>query len=631
MTYDPGRTLLDIRQMPYGTARIAAAEAVTRRIEADGPRERLAEALLDLVEAYTFANEGAKSFVAFARLLRLWDTTPELFDAADERNLFWEFKWVAGDLGDFAEITIEQGEAFLADMRRRFDLAGKGPSSVAMSEFRWAWHAGLSTMEQARLTWLTTPRDDFDDCVSCTIGQQVDYFTENARFDEAVQLGRQQTETCNLEPTRTLHALALALLHVGEPVESAATYRRALATLDTSDSDFAPARGQGFELLARGGQLERALRALREDYPQLLVAASTEMFRMRFLISVLGGLSANLDAADTPTGLRNIDAPTLGQLHEWVHREVVALGERFDRRGRTDYYARLIAVALSAKKSAVTLDLDVRAAVPASVQEGAAVTVADADVSSFAQAEALAAAGDDIAASACYADAAEAAQAAGLLEQAGIAWAESARCAQTAGDDATAHERYAWAVPRLRAAGADDALVARVLVAWAPTAARLDDVDRVLELVEAGIARAVDSDTSDLSEQLAAARAAHVAGARSDLLDVFARLIASTAPQDRREGRDAASAVRAAITAGETYAQHGRIPDAAHAFWLAGRIQRETGDTEGALWSLESAVEGFTIAKDRSARYEAAGEFIELLRATGQSARADDLVASLTR
>lgn len=129
------RELADIRRMPYGTARTAAAEAVARRIEAEGPREHLAEALLDQIEAYNFNGDGAKSFVVFARLLRLWDESPELFDEDDRRNLFWEFKWVAADLSDYPQISLEQARAFLADMLRRFELAGNGTAAVRMSEF----------------------------------------------------------------------------------------------------------------------------------------------------------------------------------------------------------------------------------------------------------------------------------------------------------------------------------------------------------------------------------------------------------------------------------------------------------------------------------------------------------------
>ena len=47
------RELREIRAMPYGSARTAAAEVIVRRIDAEGPQERLAEALLDRSEEHT--------------------------------------------------------------------------------------------------------------------------------------------------------------------------------------------------------------------------------------------------------------------------------------------------------------------------------------------------------------------------------------------------------------------------------------------------------------------------------------------------------------------------------------------------------------------------------------------------
>ena len=78
------------------------------------------------------------------------------------------------------------------------------------------------------------------------------------------------------------------------------------------------------------------------------------------------------------------------------------------------------------------------------------------------------------------------------------------------------------------------------------------------------------------------------------------------------------------------FARVGEIGAAAHAFWLAGQIQREDGDVTGAVRSLESAYEGLTIARDSSNRARAASELIDVLRATGQHDRADAVIGTLT-
>ena len=86
-----GQEIVAITKMPYGPARTAAAESVVRRIEAENAHEVLAWALAELVEAYVFDGHGEQAFVAFSRMLRVWDENPELCDEQDVRNLFWDY------------------------------------------------------------------------------------------------------------------------------------------------------------------------------------------------------------------------------------------------------------------------------------------------------------------------------------------------------------------------------------------------------------------------------------------------------------------------------------------------------------------------------------------------------------
>jgi len=653
MSTSVSRELRDIRTMPYGTARIAAAEALSRRVEAEGPRENLAEALLDLVEAYTFASEGAKSFVVFARLLRLWDESPELFDEGDEHNLFWEFKWIAGDLPDYPQITRDQAEAFLADMERRFELAGHGLSSVRMSRFRWSWHAGQPGTEQLRLAWVTGLRDEFEDCPACTIGQQVDYFTETGRHREAVALGVTQESSCNLEPARTQYALALSALLAGDPELALTSHRRALASDDGGADDFSPARGQGFETLARGGRLDQALRVLRNDHASLLRRGSTPLFRLRFLLGVLAGLSANLDRGDLETGLRDAPWRTVAELHAWVREECESLATQLDDRDGSSYYADLLGRALAATPADAPLapessdrawarGQDESGAVPGDgdgvgAASGPGETAGRDDVGAsasaallFARAEELAAGRDHARAGEAYLRAARAAESEGLVAEAGLAWAEAAQCAVVTGDEALAHERFALAVPRLAAGDADPEVRVAVLTAWAPVAARMDDATAQLEATAAMLAEHGEPDLAGLSDELATRRRADWTRRRATLRDTLARSIAAAPPAARPPGLDAARAAAEALSAGEELAQLGLLKDAAHAFWLAGTVQRESGDAEAALWALESAFEGFTAAGLRTERARAAGDLLELLRETGRIERADEITAQLT-
>ncbi|UOR03103.1 hypothetical protein MUN77_07355 [Leucobacter allii] len=661
MIEEVSQELWRIRAMPYGTARTSAAEAAARRIEAEGPQEKLAEALLDLVEAYTFTGRGDQAFVAFARTLRHWDAHPELFDPGDERNLFWEFKWIAADLPDFPRITRPQAEAMLDDMERRFALRGSGTSAVAMSRFGWAWHSGDPDAERARIAWITMPRDAFDDCRACGIGQQVDFFTEQGRWEEAVALGLTQDASCNIEPAKTRHALALSALMAGDLPLAARSHRLALASLDGSDRDIAQSHGQGFEFLARGGHLERALRSLRSEHAELLERAPSPLSRLRFLLGVLAGLAANRDRGETPTGL-GAGRATVSELRGWVEGVVDELVAAFDARGGTDYYARLAARARAAERAGV-LDLGASgdAAGPrapgagaspgpggspdpgASAGAGAAppaadvpapgrATVSEADPeSALAHAEALAAQREYAAAVAPYLTAAAGFEAAGWLERAGLAAAEAAQCAALCGDDPEAHAAFRSATGLLRAAGGDAEARVAVLAAWAPVAVRMADPVPQIVAARTELAAHGAFDAEGLSDELAQRRRTAWRRRRAVLRDALARVVASADPAVLPSGIGPEAAVEEAHAAGEEFAALGLIADAAHAFWAAGRVQRERGDLPGAVWSLESAYEGFGAAGQSEPRLRAAGELIEVLRASGQSDRAEALTAELLR
>lgn len=639
MNTDAADQLRDISRMPYGVARIAAAEAVARRVEAEGPREILAWSLIDLVEAYTYAGEGSKAFVVFARLLRLWDESPELFDERDEYNLFWEFKWIATDLPHYPQITAAQAAALLDDMQRRYELAGHGLSSVRMSRFRWAWHTGQSNAESERLAWITMPHDTLDDCRACVIGQQVLFFTETGRHEEAVALGLTQDDSCNLEPTITHHAVALSALLTGDPELAVVQYRRALGSLDADNGEIAPSRGQAFEMLARGGHLDRALRVLRNDDAALLDRASSPLNRLGFLLGVLAGLSANLDRGDTLTGVREPERGTVSALHTWVRAQAEELAAQFDARNGTPYYSDLLARALSATRTERPLDFgsEGSSTVSAVPVDARSVPASEAGGGSsaeerFSTAESYVMQRYYNSARMEYLAAATEFDTRGLLERAGLSFAEAAQCAAEVDEDEVAHELFGAAVPRLVAGGASEAIIAAVLTAWAPHAARMDEVRELLSSLVELLARVEQPlDTSALTEDLAERRLTKQGCVIAMTRDTLARTLAGAPDGQIPAGLEGTNPAAEAMRAGEEFARLGLVGDAAHAFWLAGTVHRTTGDTEAALWALESAFEGFSLSGRTDNRAESAGELIELLRAGGLSERADEVTAQLTR
>ncbi|MGO4105040.1 YbjN domain-containing protein [Leifsonia sp. YAF41] len=351
MNNDEARSELDeVYSLPDGLARNARAEDLARRIENEGPADFLAEALLDLIDAYTSSDEAYKSFPVMARLLRLWDERPDLFDKSDEFSLFWQFKWVAGHLSAWLQVSRPQGLAVLEDMQRRYDLAGHGASGYLAARFRYAYLTGDPAAEDVRALWRATPRDEFSNCAACEPGEQADYLYVTGQYDQLAALASKLHGSCNLEPTRGLSALAVAHLMRGEASQAAAilgeAHRR--MTLDVP-TDAAGARGQQLEVLLRGGQIDEALKRLRTADNVLLDGAKTPLAHLSFLISLLAGLSSTLEQhATRSTKLQAPHGATLSELHLQVLDKARDLGNKFDDRNGNAFYAGLIDRALTA-------------------------------------------------------------------------------------------------------------------------------------------------------------------------------------------------------------------------------------------------------------------------------------------
>ncbi|NKY11557.1 hypothetical protein HGA09_14265, partial [Cellulomonas hominis] len=351
-----------VRQMPYGLARTQAAERQVRLVDAEGPDAARAYALGTLVEAYQWGGEVDRSFVAFARLLRWWDEHPEQFDDADRHSLFWSFKWMVSGLADFPTVPAEQIDRTLADMERRYALAGNGMDAVAYERFAWARQRGAADAEAAYQAWVATPRDAYSQCEACDPGDRAAWLLATDRVDEGIRLIEQtlaQDPSCASEPADMLSYLAEAYLETGRPRDAARTHRRAVAALAEAESDMVGARGRRIRLLARGGQVDRALRAIEADQ-QYLTGGDTPYSRLAFARLVGAATHVLRDAhGDRSLRLATVPAATVAELDDWLRAQAETLAAQFDARNGTTAEAESVARAWRTRPADEVLDLDV--------------------------------------------------------------------------------------------------------------------------------------------------------------------------------------------------------------------------------------------------------------------------------
>ena len=577
-----------LRSLPYGLARTEAVAALVAQIDQDEADGALAYSLLTLVDSMFWSGESTKSLVPFARLIRLWDTRPELFDDVDQSMFFSAFAWMSGGLQDDPSVSAHHIDRLLDDMERRYRVAGRALHAVAYERLRWSLWRGLPDVEETYRAWRIEPESDEDDCEHCFRTRQAIYLTRQGRYAEAVAVidapGLPE-KGCPTEPADMLSVLALARLEIGDAAGALQAYRAFEVNLPKAQSDMAAARGRRLALLGRGGAHREAILALEEDQ-DLLLEAMTQHWRLHFLMSA-GAALTSICAVDpeTPIALRVVPATTARDLAQWVRAEVLELARAFDTRGETHVHEQRVLAAIDASAPPALLELRV-------IDEHGEVLGGGPLAHELAQAVEALAAGRGI--------------------DAGFAFAETARSIDLLGDDAGAHRTYQRAVRTLVQADLPWVDLVQIVTAWAPVAVRVGGAEEVL------------GDLERIRAGLSGAQAVGQMRALADAEDCTARLLAS-----QETGAVLSNAAALARQAAERYAEIGDVAPAAHAFWLAGQLLRNADQIDDAVWSFESAAEGFALAHDRARRSEVVGELVTLLRATGQDLRAEEAVASL--
>ncbi|MBD7981381.1 hypothetical protein [Oerskovia merdavium] len=665
--HEANGALSRIRDLPYGIARSTAAAAELDEITANGPVEARAYALFVLVESYVWGNEVTKAYLPFTQLLRWWDEHPEHFDEQDAHSLFWSFKWMVGNLMDFPAVPAAQIDRTLDDMERRYAVAGNGMNAVTMSRFQWERSRGTQDVAAAYEAWVATPRDDFSQCEACEPGDRAAYLFDAGRTDEGVRLLETVlagSPECATEPGDMLSHLQLAYLEQGQADKAATTHRRGLRHLDNGVAMTGP-QGRHIEFLARTGNGERALGRLEEQQDSLL-SADSPRDRWSFLLSV-GTATALLavEHGDRSLALREVPASTVAGLDAWIRSQALELAAAFDARNGTDAATRRTEKVWARAATVLPVSLSVLAAPSGGVSPAAGATggtvpddLAPARVTEPGPGAAPtataptshpgggptgpelvarateAAATDPASAALLYQEASSTFEAQGLPADAGFALAEAAQIAALEQDLEGALTAFPRAVALLRAGGVAPEFRGQVARAFARLSARAGDPLAGLVTVEkeladlggpcgaAGSAHSAEQDAPDRPGDEPASRADLRSRERRELSDTRARLLASSG--------DHAQASAAAEAVAEEYARAGDLSGAAHAFWLAGTTRAAAGDPEGAVDVLESAVDGFRLARDQRSRASVGNELVAILHGLGREDAAAQVAATLS-
>jgi tetratricopeptide (TPR) repeat protein len=380
--------LADNAQAPDGPVRIARAEYLVDAADAAGEPELSAQALLELVRAYEYGSESPRLLVPFARLLRMWDADPRLFDARRRHKLFWYFKWATSGMVSVPEVPLASIEGWLEEMEERFRQAGYSPRPVHMGRHRLARAIGdTAAAEREFEAWLDADRDQMADCHACEAGDQGWWHATNGRDAMALDLWAPVLGgelACAEEPHRVLSTSLLPLLRLGRADEARANHLRGYR-MARGVANLRSTIGRHIEFCALTGNEARGLEILTEHAGLLAGGTQAADSQLGFLIGAgillrrlvalgFGGLEFPVQvlaqdraARSAPTGPAaggEAASATVALAAEIIETRIAALCARFDARNGNSTESQLTASRMGREPLVAALPLGSSAILP---------------------------------------------------------------------------------------------------------------------------------------------------------------------------------------------------------------------------------------------------------------------------
>jgi len=304
----------------------------------------------DLIKTATFAGAPEKALVAFSWRLAQCDRDPEHFDESD---LLWEYKWIAGSLGGFPQISRQQIEQMLDDMTQRYQRSGA--SLRPIHKLRCTLAQDMCDRKTARTfftRWKRTPRAWPTDCIACDQNSMVRFTVAIGKDDEAIELAAPILErdmACAEIPHATLSHLLLPLLRLEREREAMAMHHRGYRMI-SGNRKFLPEAAEHVVFLVLTENLSKAVKLLEKHLDWAVTATDLksrfEFYNaVRFLLDQLAAAGREKLRLKLPPHFAAYEESgeyQVATLREWFDAAAEDLAAKFDARNGNDGYTKAL-------------------------------------------------------------------------------------------------------------------------------------------------------------------------------------------------------------------------------------------------------------------------------------------------
>lgn len=301
---------------------------------------------LDLISQEKDTSHCTESFPAFTWILSTYDANPELFN---EDDFLWEYKWMAAAARRNVNISRQQVESIMADLKGRMERNGYTPRGYYSVMIYWNLFIG-DMKEANRFLELrdNTPRDRMSHCPACELDTKVEIELIEGQFDKAITTANDlitKKLTCGVMPLTTFCNLTYYLSKAGDP--------RAAEFFAKAEEEIAEAKENDSSLISNISDLIYYLNKYDRNrgweyfqkYADWEIGAEDAIifeFSKNILALLKEGGEKQLTMSEKLPYFKPDGNYKIAELYDYYYRKAKNLAQQFDDRNGTNSFTKAL-------------------------------------------------------------------------------------------------------------------------------------------------------------------------------------------------------------------------------------------------------------------------------------------------
>lgn len=345
------KILLKLEALSHPEDKISLLKQAIQIADANSDLDWGFDLRLDLISQEKDTSHCTESFPAFTWILSTYDANPEIFN---EDDFLWEYKWMAAAARRNVNISHEQVESIMADLKVRMERSGYTPRGYYSVMIYWNLFIG-DMKEANRFLELrdSTARDRMSHCPACELDTRVEIELIEGQFDKAITTANDlitKKLTCGVMPLSTFCSLTYYLSKANDP--------RAAEFFAKAEEEMAEAKENDSSLISNISDLIHHLNKYDRNkgweyfqkYADWEIGAEDAVsfdFSKNILILLQEKGEKQLTMSERLPYFRADGNYNVSELYDFYYQKAKNLAQQFDNRNRTNSFTKALEEAIS--------------------------------------------------------------------------------------------------------------------------------------------------------------------------------------------------------------------------------------------------------------------------------------------